>query len=116
MQIHVLMRGGEIERASTDALKICDMADKLNGGGKNCDGPYRVVSVELEDFQKDNSSVKLWAEFSIPGYIEIKARQFAEDCAEKATFIIDDIGNIQIEIMGTKILVSPDDENEVKGS
>lgn len=48
MQIHILMFDDRIERASTDALKICDLADAMNGG-KDMFGPYSVVSVELED-------------------------------------------------------------------
>ena len=48
MEIHILLFDDRIERASTDALKICDLADAMNGG-KDIVGPYSVVSVELED-------------------------------------------------------------------
>lgn len=48
MEIHILLFEDRIERASVDALKICDLADAMNGG-KDIIGPYSVVSVELED-------------------------------------------------------------------
>ena len=48
MEIHILLFEDRIERASTDRLKISDLADEMNGG-IGIVGPYEVVSVELED-------------------------------------------------------------------
>ena len=48
MEIHILLFEDRIERASTDRLKISDLADEMNGG-IGIVGPYEVVSVELEN-------------------------------------------------------------------
>ena len=48
MEIHILLFDDRVERASVDALKICDLADAMNGG-PDIVGPYSVVSVDLED-------------------------------------------------------------------
>lgn len=54
MQIHILMFDSRVERASTDASKMYDMAREMNGEDDPF-GPYNVVSIELEGMPPNNA-------------------------------------------------------------